>query len=268
MELNQLLDLVAQEQKLLVDAAQLQPQARQRVEQVGPLQLARPQAQTLQPLFGVQDGVAQLAVQLADVAGALEVPEHGEVRSLRRRRRDVFELLQDRGLADPARAQEPDGVPVPLQDLLQKRRASVELLPPDPLTDHIRSRRHRPQASAMRPTASTSAMVMRRRLSSCMRFTREMQVFWMRYGLQPVFSMMRSTAPRSSRKMPWIGFSISSSASRRVNGRTSISSKKLYQGLPSLAHCFLMPTPLTTATRSSAKLFMKRLRSLWLTRGS
>ena len=60
-----------------------------------------------------------------------------------------------------------------LEDLFNLGRAAVEPIGPHPLTDNKRDRRHRPQTSSGRPTASTSSMVIRLRCSSWSRVTRE-----------------------------------------------------------------------------------------------
>src|SRR5262245_7280227 len=72
---------------------------------------------------------------------------------------------------------------------------------------------------------------------------------------------MRSTASGSQRNTPSTGSRMRASASSRVKAASSISSKKLYQGLPSLVQMRLMPTPLITATRCSENVFMKMLRA-------
>ena len=54
----------------------------------------------------------------------------------------------------------------------------------------------------------------------------------------------------------------------RREGESSISSKKLYQGLPSCSQCLSISTADATITRFSARLAMKRLRTLCVVRGS
>ena len=84
-------------------------------------------------------------------------------------------------------------------------------------------------------------------------------------GLEPARARGCARPPpaRSGRR-PRTGSRISASASSREKAASSISSKKLYQGLPSLFQMRLMPTPLMIATRCSEKVFMKMLRRRWL----
>ena len=115
-------------------------------------------------------------------------------------------------------------------------------------------------------TTSTSAAVMVVRPSSSIWFTAWMQNFWMPYGLRTLYSKIASTASGAQRKTPSTGWRMSASASSRVKAVSSISSKKLYQGLPSLFQMRLIPTPLMMATRCSENVFMKMLRRRWFTR--
>ena len=75
-------------------------------------------------------------MQLARLVGSLEVPEQRH-EVARCGAGPMLQLFEQRGLADPSRSQQPEALPLALQDLRQASCPTVEALASHPLTDHV-----------------------------------------------------------------------------------------------------------------------------------
>ena len=89
-ELDQLLDLVAQQEQPQTPRPQPPPQAPERDEEIVGLDRGELDAMGGEAILGVEQRVAEVAVELPGVGDALEVPEDRQVAPLRRQ---VLELL-------------------------------------------------------------------------------------------------------------------------------------------------------------------------------
>ena len=70
--------------------------------------------------------------------GTLEVPKYRQVAAIPGCLGDKFDLLQERGLADPASAEQPDAVPGPVEDFSNLGRTAVKMVASHPLPDDER----------------------------------------------------------------------------------------------------------------------------------
>ena len=92
----------------------------------------------------------------------------------------MFELFEQRGLAEPAGADQPDPVTWTVEDLGDLDLTTIEPAASHPLADDEGDRPDPGHASSRRSTASTSSSPIVRRLALCIRLTSAMQIFWMR----------------------------------------------------------------------------------------
>ena len=180
MDGNQLLRLVAEQEHPAPGG--LEPAAglcqrrdrlvRQDVREVDPC--------LLEPLLRVVECFPQGLVELPRVLGSLQVPEDRDVAALRFGSGQMFELFEQRGLAEPAGTDQPDPVAGAVEDLGDLGGTTIEPLASHPLADDEGDRPDNGHVSSNRPTASTSSSPIVRRLASCIRLTSAMQIFWMR----------------------------------------------------------------------------------------
>src|SRR6185436_7087193 len=227
-------------------------------EEIAVLHLLQRDSLPRHRLLGVEQRVGEGEPQLLDAAGSLQVPEERQDPAVRARQ--IIHLLEERRLADPAQAGDPQPELARSEKLCDLGLPPVEPRPADPLADDEGDGRRDAHRSSSASRASTSARVIVRRPSSCRRWTRARHRRWIWKGFPPESVTMRSAAPAAKRNMPRTGSSTSRAASSGEIASTWISSKKLYQGLVSFSHSLRMRTPATTAARFSAKRFMNRLR--------
>ena len=95
------------------------------------IHLLHGEAELPETVLGVVERVVEVEGEPLGVVGTLKVPEKRK-EPVVLRTREVLELLQERGLAHPAGAEEPDTVPRSVENLGDLRRTAVELLPSDP----------------------------------------------------------------------------------------------------------------------------------------
>src|SRR5210317_1721491 len=138
MQFDQLFDFVAQKQEAHIPGPQLPPQALERNKQIASLHILELDSDPFQPFIGVQERVGKIEMELFGLVGTLEVPEYRHVAAIPGCLGNEFDLLQERGLADPASAEQPDAVPGPVEDFSNLGRTAVKMVAPHPLPDDER----------------------------------------------------------------------------------------------------------------------------------